>query len=472
MMAAKTLEEIRSYIAGLVKIGREAQKKFERDYTEQRPVDEVVQAIGKKIYDNGEKLAGAAVGETQMGSVAGKVTKLQAVTLKQWNYMKGKPSVGYLPDDPTEPSVRKIAKPMGVIGCVMPSTNPIATVIGNAMMALKCRNAVVIAPHPGSATASMNTVAMIRDALKEIGAPVDLVQCVDSEWASIDTTNEMLRQCDVNIATGGAAMVKAVYSAGRPAFGVGQGNCQDIVDDYEDYDKIAAMTISSRAFDVGVPCTGDQTTIIPASKEEAYRTAMKNAGAYLIEDQATINKLTALIFPDENEALNRNIVGKTPAALGEMIGLDIPESHAVIVMKNQAKGRESMLCKEILCPIIRYTTYETFDEAVGIALENLEYEGAGHSSAIWSNNQDHIDSVAKRIPVGRFHINQPTMGFNNAVPATITIGCGSWGNNSISENLEFYHLMNITRVSRTLPNFRAGCYADWDDFSRFKITQD
>lgn len=472
-MAKKSLEEIREYMAGLVKTASAAQKKFETDYQDQRSVDEVVRAIGMKIYFNGKQLAGGAIGETQMGNVQGKVLKLKTVALKQWNYMKGKPSVGYLPQDPAEPGVRKMAKPMGVIGCVMPSTNPIATAVGNAMMALKCRNAVIIAPHPASAAASMATVDMMRDALAEIGAPVDLVQGIDSEWASIDATNEMLAQCDVNIATGGAAMVKSVYSAGRPAFGVGQGNCQDIVDDYDDYDKIASMTIGNRAFDVGVPCTGDQTVIIPEEKEEVYKEAAVKAGAYLIEDPETIKKLEHLIFPDpQTGAINRKVVGRTPKMLGEMIGLEIDEKYPVIVLKNQAKGTESLLCKEILCPIIRYTTYKNFEEAVDIALANLEYESAGHSSAIWSYNQEHIESVAKRIPVGRFHINQHTRGFDNAVPATITIGCGSWGNNSISENLEYYHLMNITRVSTTLPNIHPTGDADWDDFEIFKVTVD
>lgn len=471
-MANKTIDEIKAHIAELVEISSKSQKSFERDFVDQSSVDKVVRAIGKKIYDNGEVLAGGAIGETGMGNTRGKIIKLQSVALKQWNYMKGKKSVGYLDSKPDEPGVRIIAKPMGVIGCVMPSTNPIATAVGNAMMALKSRNAVIIAPHPGSATASTNTVNLMREALKEVGAPVDLIQCIDKEWASIDATSELLHQCDVNIATGGAGMVKAVYSSGRPAFGVGQGNCQDIVDDFDDYDKLATETIANRAFDSGVPCTGDQTVIIPENKEEEYKAAVKKAGAYLIEDQETIEKLTKLIFPNENGGINREVVGKSPAVLGKMINMEIPESYAVIVMKNQAKGNESMLCKEILCPIIRYTTYKNFDDAVEIALANLEYEGKGHSSAIWSHNQDHIDYAANLIPVGRFQINQPTLGSKNAVPSSITIGCGSWGNNSISENLQFYHLLNMTRVSVALPNFRTGRYEDWDDYEIFNVITD
>lgn len=471
-MGAKTIEQTRDYIKGLVKTASIAQKDFETRYTEQRPVDEVVNAIGRKVYFNGEKLAAEAVGETHMGSIAGKVYKLQVVTLKQWNYMRGKPSVGYLPDDPFEPGVRKIAKPMGVIGCVMPSTNPIATVIGNAMMALKCRNAVIIAPHPASAQVSLDTTNMIREALKEINAPVDLVQCIDTEWASIDATQELLKACDCNIATGGAGMVKAVYSAGRPAFGVGQGNCQDIVDDFDDYAAMAKGIVANRAFDVGVPCTGDQTIIVPKDKKELLIREMVNAGAYHISDSETIEKLRKLIFPEDDGPINRDVVGRTPTQIGAMIGLEIDPSHPVILMPNQAKGTESPLCREILCPIVRYTTYTDFDEALDIAVSNLYYEGAGHSSSIWSYNEERIKQAADVVPVGRFHVNQPTVGVDNGIPGTITIGCGTWGNNSISENLEYYHLMNLTRVSRKLKNFRKMGPDDWDHYELNQITLD
>lgn len=466
---AKTSAEIQEYMKKLIETGKKAQKEFETKYTDQRSVDEVINAIGRKVYFEGEGLAQLAVDETGMGNVGGKLAKFKAVAIKQWNFMKGKPSVGYLPDDPYEPGVKKIAKPMGIIGCVMPSTNPIATVVGNSMMALKCRNSVIIAPHPQSAKSSLGAVDLLRSALKAIGAPEDLVQCIDPEYASIEATDVMLHLCDANIATGGAGMVKAVYSAGRPAFGVGQGNCQDIVDDFDDYEKMAKAIIANRAYDVGVPCTGDQTVIIPESKLDTFIDEMVKGGAYHVNDDKKVKEIEDFFFPDGGP-INRAIVGKTPEQIGKLIGLDIPEGTPVILLKNQAKGTESNLCREILCPVVRYTTYKTFEEAVDIALTNLEYEGAGHSSSIWSFNDEHIKMVADKIPVGRFHINQPTLGSNNGIPGTITIGCGTWGNNSISENLEYYHLMNLTRVSTTLPNIRPVDDADWDDYNIGKVT--
>ena len=459
-MGTQTPEYVHDYIESLVTRSRAAQKQFERNYNTQRAVDEVVRAAGKAVYDNARLLAEEAVAETGMGDLEGKMMKAQGVTLRNWNFMKGKPSVGVV-DDFSEPGIRIIAKPVGVVGAVMPSTNPIATVAGNAMMALKGRNSIIIAAHPASARGSIHTTNIIREALKKIGAPEDLVLCI--EEPSIAMTTELLHQVDVNVATGGAAMVKAVYSAGHPAFGVGQGNCQDIFDlDYPDFSLPAKMIVANRSSDRGVPCTGDQTVIVPAAREREMVVALQAAGAYIVEDQETIDRIRDTVFP--TEAINRAVVGKSPAELGKLFGIDVPEDAKVICFKVNARGREDKLCKEILCPILRYTTYETFEEAVDIAVANLNYEGAGHSSAIWSKHQDHIDYAANLIPVGRFHVEQPTLGINNAIAPPITIGCGSWGNNSISENLQYYHLLNVTRVTTQLPEPIFHTPEDWDNY--------
>lgn len=465
------MEQITQYMADLVARGKAAQKQFERNYTTQRGVDEVVRAVGKTIFDHGMDLAKGAVSETAMGNIESKIFKMQAMALLQWNFMKGKPTVGML-DVPGEPGVKMIPKPLGVIGCVMPSTNPIATLLGNGMMALKCRNAVIVAPHPGSAKISEIATAMIRKALKEIGAPEDLVQCIDQAHASIAATNAMLQSCDVNIATGGAAMVKAVYSAGRPAFGVGQGNCQVIIDeDWTDYATLAQTVITNRAFDEGIPCTGEQTIHVPAAREQEFLSAMAATGAYVMETAEQVDQLRELLFPDGKTVLNRAVVGKTPALLGKMLEMDIPEQAYVVLLKNQAKGSEDVLCREILCPVLRYSTYTKFEEAVDWAVENLETEGAGHSASIWTHNQEHIAYAANLLPVGRVHVNQATLGLGNGCPNTSTIGCGSWGNNSISENLQYYHLMNKTRVTVPLENTKQTDPADWDDFDEYNMFQ-
>lgn len=459
-MSMQTSEYVESYIARLVEKGKAAQKEFERTATTQEAVDKVVRAAGKAIFDRAQMLCEEAVAETGMGSIEGKMMKLNSVTLRNWNFMKGRPSVGVI-DDFSEPGIRVIAKPMGVVGAVMPSTNPIATVIGNSMMTLKSRNAIIIAAHPASAKGSTHAAQIIREALAEVGAPVDLVQCIDEP--SLEMTNELLKQADVNIATGGAGMVKSVYSAGRPAYGVGQGNCQAIVDaDYDDFSRVAAACITNRSVDEGVPCTGEQTMIIPAAREQEMLDALKAAGACIITDATLIGKIRDGIFPTAQ--INRAVVGRSACQLGAMFGIDVPQGTKVIVLKNQARGTEDYLCKEILCPVIRYTTYTEFEDAVDIAVSNLAYEGAGHSSSVWSKHEAHIRYAAELLTVGRLHVEQPTIGARNAIAPTVTIGCGSWGNNSLSENLQFYNLMNVTRVTTSLPNYTPDTPADWDDW--------
>ncbi len=474
-MAEKmTEEQLQEYMEALVARSREAQQKFESDYTTQRPIDEVVRAIGKAVCDHADELSEAALSETGMGNLQGKKNKMVFVALLQWLQMRGRNTVDY-EDCPNEPGVRYLPKPMGVIGAVMPSTNPVATIIGNSMMALKCRNAIVIGPHPASVGVSQKTVGIMRDALKEIGAPEDLVQCIGPEAASIQATMKMLELCDCNIATGGAAMVKSVYSAGKPAFGVGQGNCQEIIDrglEEDFFELMIQRAISNRTVDNGVPCAGEQTAHVPADMLDDYLRLMQKNGAYLITDDEKIDKLRNVIFPDGKPRINRSVVGKFPHQVCEMAGFSIPEDTRVLLVKNQNWGDSDLLCREILFPIIRYTTYEVFEDAVDRAIANLNVEGKGHSSCIWSFDTDHIEYTARKIPVGRFHINQPTGGYNNGVTKTITVGCGTWGGGFPSENLAYYHLMNKTRVSVELPNIKSLADASWDDFEPFSFVED
>ena len=421
-------EDLQAYLKTLVEKSKVAQKQFERDYTKQRPIDEVVRAIGKAVCDNGKTLGEEAFAETGMGNVESKIAKLTNVALLQWVQMRGKNSVEY-EDCPGEPGVKYLPKPMGVIGAVMPSTNPIATIIGNAMMALKCRNSIIILPHPASVKVSMKTVDIMRAALEEIGAPADLVQCIDGEYASIEATMQTLSMCDCNVATGGAAMVKSVYSVGKPAFGVGQGNCQEIIDrgmTDEEYERLVKLAIMNRTVDNGVPCGGEQTAHVPEELLDKYLGFMQKNGCFLVDNDDDIAKLRDAIFPGGGTSINRKVVGKQPHEVGVMAGIEVPEDTKILLVKNQAWGTRDVLCREILFPIIRYTTYQKFEDAVDRAIENLEVEGKGHSSCIWSHDQEHIEYTAKRIPVGRFHINQPTAGYNNGVSKTITIcyDCG------------------------------------------------
>lgn len=466
------MSEAKTYIAGLIQNARAAQKEFEERFTTQRAVDEVVRAIALTIYNAKEELAPEVVEETGMGTVAYKITKMIATTTGQWNTMRGKASMGFIENPYDEPGVRVIAKPIGVVGSICPTTNPIITVVMNSMAAIKCRNAIIVAPHPKAKFVSQKAVNMIRAAFAKLGAPEDLIQIVAPDHCTIETTDELLAACDVNVATGGPGMVKSVYSCGKPGFGVGQGNTQEIIcDDWTDLETTCAAAVANRAWDLGVPCTGDQMIHISAKREADFLAAVEKGGAYIIDDPEVRAKLSAYVFPD-GKNINRDVVGKTPQVVGKAIGIEVPEDCQVLLTKVVGQAQDDVLCKECLFPLMRYRTYETFEEAVDAACANLYMEGAGHNSSIWTNDEANIEYASMRMPVSRLQVNQVPLGKNNGMPPTTTLGCGYWSGNSISENFEWYHLYQTTRVSTELPNKRLFKPEDWDDFGICPVVED
>ena len=466
------MSEAKTNIAGLIQNARAAQKEFEERFTTQRAVDEVVRAIALTIYNAKEELAPEVVEETGMGTVAYKITKMIATTTGQWNTMRGKASMGFIENPYDEPGVRVIAKPIGVVGSICPTTNPIITVVMNSMAAIKCRNAIIVAPHPKAKFVSQKAVNMIRAAFAKLGAPEDLIQIVAPDHCTIETTDELLAACDVNVATGGPGMVKSVYSCGKPGFGVGQGNTQEIIcDDWTDLETTCAAAVANRAWDLGVPCTGDQMIHISAKREADFLAAVEKGGAYIIDDPEVRAKLSAYVFPD-GKNINRDVVGKTPQVVGKAIGIEVPEDRQVLLTKVVGQAQDDVLCKECLFPLMRYRTYETFEEAVDAACANLYMEGAGHNSSIWTNDEANIEYASMRMPVSRLQVNQVPLGKNNGMPPTTTLGCGYWSGNSISENFEWYHLYQTTRVSTELPNKRLFKPEDWDDFGICPVVED
>ena len=466
------MSEAKTYIAGLIQNARAAQKEFEERFTTQRAVDEVVRAIALTIYNAKEELTPEVVEETGMGTVAYKITKMIATTTGQWNTMRGKASMGFIENPYDEPGVRVIAKPIGVVGSICPTTNPIITVVMNSMAAIKCRNAIIVAPHPKAKFVSQKAVNMIRAAFAKLGAPEDLIQIVAPDHCTIETTDELLAACDVNVATGGPGMVKSVYSCGKPGFGVGQGNTQEIIcDDWTDLETTCAAAVANRAWDLGVPCTGDQMIHISAKREADFLAAVEKGGAYIIDDPEVRAKLSAYVFPD-GKNINRDVVGKTPQVVGKAIGIEVPEDRQVLLTKVVGQAQDDVLCKECLFPLMRYRTYETFEEAVDAACANLYMEGAGHNSSIWTNDEANIEYASMRMPVSRLQVNQVPLGKNNGMPPTTTLGCGYWSGNSISENFEWYHLYQTTRVSTELPNKRLFKPEDWDDFGICPVVED
>lgn len=444
-------------VSDIVKAAKEAQKIFET-YTQEQ-VDVVVKAVGKVIYDNAETLAIEAVEESKLGNVASKIAKQRGAAMSHWMFMKGKKSMGIIEEDLIN-NVITYAKPIGVIACIMPSTNPTSTLCGNTMSALKSRNALICAPHPGAKKVTAHGANLIREAIQKLGAPVNLVQVI--EEPSIELTNELMRQTDTTIATGGPSMVKAAYSSGKPSFGVGPGNVQVIIDKgYNgDLNKLASDTIFNRNRDYGVPCVCEQCIHVHKEDVDRILNAFKGNGAYIIKDAENTDKLRYLLFKQNKDGeygLDASMVGKTATFLSEQMGLKVPvETKILIAMVNDTAETE-LLCKEKLDPVMACLPYDTFDEAVHRAVTNLNIMGAGHTSVVYSEDEKHINKVAETIPVSRLLVNCSSSnggGANFAIgyDPTVSLGCGFWGGNSTGENLTYKHLMQTTRVARIIPN--------------------
>jgi succinate-semialdehyde dehydrogenase len=421
-----------------------AQKEFEG--FNQRQVDAIVREIAKVVYDNAAELARMAVDETRMGVCEDKVKKNQGKAKIIWNNLKGKKSIGILRYD-KDTGVVEVAKPMGVVGAVTPCTNPIVTPMCNSMFALKSRNSVIIAPHPRAKKCAVHLVGLFNKAIGRLGAPENLIQVI--EEPTVELTNALMKAVDVIIATGGMGMVKAAYSSGKPAFGVGAGNVQCIMDRDVDPDDAIPKIIAGRIFDNGIICSAEQTMIVHRDDFGAVVAGLEKNGAYFIRDAAEQKKLREVLFP--GGVMNKELVGQPVQKVAEAAELKIPEGTKVIAVETEGAGTADLLCKEKMCPVLALTRYNTFSEAVDFAIANLNVEGRGHSIAIHSNNRENIEYAANKAPVSRVLVNQicATMNggsFYNGFAPTTTLGCGSWGNNSISENLDYKHLMNITRI--------------------------
>lgn len=429
----------------LVSRSRAAQKKFE--FATQEQADAAARAVCKIIYDNAEMFGKMAAEETRMGSVADKITKCRMKTALIWNSIKGKKSVGVISrNDATR--IIEIAKPMGVVASIVPSTNPVVTPMSNAAFALKTRNSVIFAPHPRAVECTKLIVEMFRGELAKLGLPEDLVLGLSE--VSVEDSAKLMSSSDVIVATGGMAMVKAAYSSGKPAYGVGAGNVQCIVDKDADLADAVKKIIIGRSFDNGLICLGEQTVFVPENKFDAFIDEMAKQGGFYIKDSDIVDKVREGLFP-ENGPISRYVVGLDAEQVAKQIGIEVPSGTRVILVKAKEVGHGDALCREKMCPVLTIMPYKTFEQGVNMMVENLECEGKGHSIAIHSNTPENVEYAAIRCSVSRVVANQPSGTTGGGSPtngfvATTTLGCGSWGNNSFSGNLNYDHLMNITRI--------------------------
>jgi len=437
-------------VKDLVARARAAQKVFENSTQEQ--VDAACRAMAKAIFDNAEPLARMAVDETRMGVFEDKIKKNMGKSRVIWNELKGKKSVGII-DRLPEQGLVLVAKPMGVVGAVTPTTNPIVTPMCNAMFALKGRNAIVICPHPRSKKCSAEAVRLMKEALVPLGVPQDIIQII--EEPTVELSSQVMKQCDVCISTGGMGMVRAAYASGKPAFGVGAGNVQCMIDEDVDLEKAIPMIIEGRRFDNGIICSGEQTAIMPKAIYARAIEIFKKNGCLYIDKPEDVAKLRATLFP--GGVMDKNVVGQTAKKVAQLCGFEYEDDLKVILVKADAYGKDDLLSKEKMCPVIAtYDFLENWDDCIKCAHANLNVEGKGHSVCIHSGNEAHIEAAAQVLPVSRFLIGQVCAtsnggSFFNSLSATTTLGCGSWGNNSISENLSWKHLFNVSRIAYVRP---------------------
>lgn len=436
-------------ISQLISRARVAQQQIE-NYSQQQ-VDELIKAMVWSCCQPGvaEELAQHTLDETQLGDYNGKFLKISVKTRAALMDIIDDKSVGIIEED-VERNIIKIAKPVGVIGALSPSTNPEATPVIKAINAVKGRNAIVIAPHPRAKLTNKKIIDRLRGALKTMGAPEDLVIGIDTP--SLEKTNELMRQCDLILATGGPAMVKAAYSSGTPALGVGAGNAVITVDETADIAFAAEKIRISKTLDLAASCSADNSVIAIESIASGLLEKLIEQGGYLAQHD-DYAKIANVLWEDDH--LNPKAVVLKPQVLCEMAGVDIPEDRLFIIMPEQGVGPEFPYSGEKLSAIMAFYTVADIDKAIELTNRIQAYQGMGHSCGIYSNNDEHILKLAMATKTSRVMVNQPQAPSNsgnlwNGMRQTFSLGCGTWGGNSTNENINWRHLINVTWISKPL----------------------
>ncbi|MEM9624157.1 MAG: aldehyde dehydrogenase family protein, partial [Pseudomonadota bacterium] len=378
-------EEVR----GLVERSRAAQQQIE-NYTQEQ-VDELIRAMVWSVAKPGmaEEIAQFTVDETQLGNYDGKFLKIQRKTRATLMDIIHDKSVGVLEEDP-ERALIKIAKPMGVIGALAPSTNPEATPVIKAIHAVKGRNSIIVAPHPRAKLTNKKICDLMREALVKCGAPADLVIAIESP--SLDTTNELMRQCDRVLATGGGAMVNAAYSSGTPALGVGVGNAVITVDDSADLDDAAEKIRMSKTLDLAASCSSDNSVVLVDAIYDDMLGKLQGKGGYLVSEEEKA-KLQKTMWDDEGH-LNTAIVAQPAEKLAAMAGLDIPEGTEFYIVPETGFGAEYPFSGEKLSVVMALYRARDIDHAIELTNDIQAYQGQGHSCGIYSNNDANIMKLA------------------------------------------------------------------------------
>ncbi len=466
-MARAITEDEKSYAQELLQRARIAMCII-KDYDQQR-VDRLCQAVGwatanEKTFT---RLAHMSVDESGLGDRAGRPNKRFKIMGILRDALRQK-SMGIIEEIP-EKGIVKYAKPAGVIASLVPVTNAALTEAGNGIYALKCKDAIIFSPHPASKKTTIETVRLMRAALEREGAPEDLFQCV--EKPSIPLAQELMSICDLTIATGGPAMVRAAYSSGKPAYGVGAGNATMVIDETANIEEAARNTRLSKTSDNGSGCSADGNLLVEESIYDRFLDQLQHEGGYLVSS-AEKEQLQAAMWDDEGHRTS-NTIARPAAVIADLAGFSIPAGKTFLIVPEDKIGKEHLFSSEKLSPVLSIFRYSGFETALEMVRQIYEVGGKGHSCGIYSFDDEHIHRLALMAPVSRMMVRQPQSkanagAFNNGMPMTSSMGCGIWGGNITNENVGLKHYMQVTWVSRPIAEDRP---AESELFGEFYNTE-
>lgn len=440
-------------VAPLIERARAAQRIY--DTFDQARVDECVTAVGWAICEpqRNRELAEMSVRDTGLGNVEDKITKNRRKTMGLLRDLRGVKSVGVIREDAAN-GITEIARAAGIVAAVTPSTNPAATPANKIINSLKGRNAVIVSPSPKGWTTCARLLEFAHAELARVGAPDGLVQMLPAP-VSKETSNELLRRADLVVATGSMNNVRAAYTCGTPAFGVGAGNVVVIVDETADPAQAARLVRMSKTFDNATSCSSENSLIALDSTYDATIAALTGEGAVMLTTDEKA-RLLAFMFPEGK--LSSRTTAQSAARIAEMVGLTRPEFRdaRILMVEETGAGKAHPFSGEKLSPVLTVYRARDFDHAVELARAINTYQGAGHSVGIHSCDDAHILRLGLELPVCRVIVNQAhayaTGGsFDNGLPFSLSMGCGTWGRNNFSGNMHWIHYVNITRVVRTIP---------------------
>ena len=433
---------------------REAQKKF-ATYTQEQ-VDEIFRQAALAANHNRIKLAKLAVEETGMGIVEDKVVKNNFAAEYIYNQYKNMKTCGVLEEDKTS-GITKVAEPIGVISAIVPTTNPTSTAIFKCLIALKTRNAIIISPHPRAKNATIEAARIVLEAAVKAGAPEGIIGWIDQP--SVELSQNVMRESDIILATGGPAMVKAAYSSGRPALGVGAGNTPAIIDETAHIKMAVNSILLSKTFDNGVICASEQSIIVLEEVYDEVKKELAERGAYILKGEE-IDKVRSIIL-NEKGGLNADMVGQSAYKIAKMAGVNVPETAKVLVGEVTSVELEEPFSHEKLSPVLAMYKAKSFEEALDKADRLIELGGMGHTSVLYTDqlkNRDRVLTFGERMKTARTLINMPAAQgaigdlFNFKLAPSLTLGCGSWGGNSVSENVGPKHLINVKSIAERREN--------------------